>query len=130
MARKALRNRIQWWLGLKSAPPKSEWLHTYWPGDNFVPARVQSRITIFKAPKQPFYYNQDRLLGWGPRTASGVDTEVLPNAKHRLLLREPYVRELATSLSQALKRVRSGSDGAGAADPEKKSISPEAVAVT
>ena len=125
MARKALRNRIQWWVGLKSAPPKSEWLHTYWPGDDFVPARVQNRITIFKAPKQPFYYHQDKLLGWGSRTASGVDIEVLPNAKHRLLLREPYVRELAAALSQRLKDLHSQSDRVP--DTENKIESAEVV---
>jgi thioesterase domain-containing protein/acyl carrier protein len=126
LARKALRNRFKWWLGSKSAPPKSEWLDTYWPGDDFVATRVQSKITIFKAPKQPFFYNRDELLGWGSRTVSGVDTEILPNAKHRLLLREPYVRELAAALSQTLRRLHHPS--AKVLDTEKKTEAAEAVA--
>src|SRR5205823_8418586 len=41
---KAVRNRLKWWTGSKSAPLKSEWIQTYWPGENFVPAQVRSTI--------------------------------------------------------------------------------------
>jgi thioesterase domain-containing protein/acyl carrier protein len=100
---RALRNRMQW---LKSsAPRKTEWTETYWPGKDFVPARIISRITIFKIPKQPFYYKNDPLLGWGARTTSGVDIQVIPNGRHRLLLREPYVRELAAAMLRALRQI-------------------------
>jgi thioesterase domain-containing protein/acyl carrier protein len=102
--RKAVRNRLQWWTRSKSAPRRSEWIQTYWPGEDFVPAQVHSRITVFKIPKQPFYYRPDPLLGWGSRTTSGVTTELVPHGKHLLLLREPYVRELAAALSRTLKR--------------------------
>jgi amino acid adenylation domain-containing protein len=102
---KALSNRVQWSVRAKSAPRKSEWTETYWPGEDFVPSRVQSRITVFKIPRQPFYYHADELLGWGPRTTSGVDIEIIPHGRHRLLLREPYVRELAAALSNVLKRL-------------------------
>jgi thioesterase domain-containing protein/acyl carrier protein len=102
---KAVRNRVRWWLGLKQAPRKSEWIDAYWPGDDFVPARVQGRITVFKIPKQPFYYHGDPLLGWGSRTVCGVDAQVIPSGKHLLLLREPYVCNLAAALSQTLKRL-------------------------
>jgi thioesterase domain-containing protein/acyl carrier protein len=108
MARNALRNRLQWWLGSKSAPPKSEWIHTYWPGEDFVPARVRSKIVIFKAPKQPFYYKSDELMGWGSRTQSEVEIEVIPHGRHRLMLREPHVRELASALSKVLAHLHPG----------------------
>src|SRR5260370_34613609 len=49
---KALRNRMQWWLK-KSASRETEWAETYWPGVDFVPARIESRITTFKIPKRP-----------------------------------------------------------------------------
>jgi amino acid adenylation domain-containing protein len=103
---KAVRNRLKWWTGSKSAPRKSEWIQTYWPGESFVPAQVHSTITVFKIPKQPFYYRPDPLLGWGSRTTSGVTTELVPHGKHLLLLREPYVRELAAALSKTLRRLR------------------------
>jgi len=103
--RQVLRNRLLRWTGSKSAPAKSEWMETYWPGEDFVPSRVQSRITVFKIPKQPFYYHADEFLGWGPRTEGGVDLEIIPHGRHRLLLREPYVRELAAALSKVLARL-------------------------
>jgi len=103
---KALINRLLWWTRAKSAPRKSEWIETYWPSENFVPTMVSSRITVFKIPKQPFYYRPDPLLGWGSRTTSGVTTELVPHGKHLLLLREPYVRELASALSKTLKRLQ------------------------
>jgi amino acid adenylation domain-containing protein len=105
--RQALRSRLGWWLGSKSAPPKSEWMETYWPGEDFVPSQVHSRITVFKVPKQPFYYYGDPLLGWGGRTISGVETHIIPNGKHRFVLREPYVRYLATTLARALQELHS-----------------------
>lgn len=88
-------------------PAKNEWVQTYWPGDDFVPARVKSGVTLFKVTKQPFYYKPDPLMGWGSRTASGVDIHILPTARHRILLREPYVRELAEALCDQIQRIRS-----------------------
>jgi len=104
LIRRALTNRMRRWIGSKSAAAKGGWIEVYWPGEDFVPSRIQSRITIFKIPKQPFYYHADALLGWGPRTSSGVDVEIIPHGRHRLLLREPYVRELAAALSKSLQR--------------------------
>jgi len=108
MAKTAFRNRLKWWLGQESAPPKSEWIHTYWPGDDFVPSRVRAKIVIFKAPKQPFYYHNDELMGWGSRTETGVGIEIIPNGRHRLMLREPHVSELASALSKVLARLHPG----------------------
>jgi thioesterase domain-containing protein len=104
--RTALRNRTQWWLK-RSAPRETEWTETYWPGEDFVPAIVESRIAVFKIPRQPFYYHEDPSLGWASRTASGVDAQVIPDGRHRFLLREPYVRGLATAMSEALRRAQS-----------------------
>jgi len=107
-AKTAIRNRVQRWLGSRSAPTKAEWLHTYWPGEDFVPSRVHSQIVIFKAPKQPFYYHKDELMGWGSRTESQVGIEIIPHGRHRLMLREPHVRELASALSKVLARLHPG----------------------
>jgi thioesterase domain-containing protein/acyl carrier protein len=105
----------------KAAPAHSEWIETYWPGDDFVPDRVQSRITVLKIPRQPFYYYKDPLLGWGARTNSGVDVEIMPNGQHGFLLREPHVREVATTLSRVLarcRRLRAGSPAVQVIDCE------------
>ncbi len=101
---KAARNRIQWLLRMKSAPPKSEWRQIYWPAEDFVQKCVNTRITVFKVPQQPYYYRPDPFLGWGSRSLSGVDVQVVRDGRHRLLLREPHVRKLAEVLSQVLER--------------------------
>jgi thioesterase domain-containing protein len=106
VVRRVLSNRMRRWLGAKQAPAKSEWIEVYWPGEDFVPSHIQSRITVYKIPRQPFYYHADPLLGWGPRTSSGVDTHVIPHGRHRLLLREPYVQELAAALSRTLDQIQ------------------------
>jgi thioesterase domain-containing protein/acyl carrier protein len=126
VAQRAVRNRLRWWTRAKSAPPKSEWIETYWPGEDFVPAQVRSRITVFKIPTQPFYYRPDPLLGWGSRTTSGVITELVPHGKHLLLLREPYVRELAAALLKTLKRVQPdlGCPGHLDSEPEPADAAP------
>jgi amino acid adenylation domain-containing protein len=116
MIEKAVKNRIRW--RRFNRPTKSEWMDAYFPGDEYVPTRIESRITIFKAPKQPFYYKKDNLLGWGSRTGSGVDVKVLPNTKHRLLLREPYVRELALALSEIIQRMRAEYEPGPGADKD------------
>jgi thioesterase domain-containing protein/acyl carrier protein len=107
MVRDVLRNRTRRWLDSNPAQSQSEWMTAYWPGDDFVPSTVQCRITVYKIPKQPFYYYGDPLLGWGSRTTSGVDTHIIPDGKHLLLLREPHVRNLAVAMARTLEQLRS-----------------------
>jgi amino acid adenylation domain-containing protein len=107
MVREVLVNRTRRLVGSKDAPEPSEWIAAYWPGADFVPSRVQSRITVYKIPKQPFYYYGDPLLGWGSRTETGVETHIIPDGKHLLLLREPYVRNLAAAMAQTLDHLHS-----------------------
>jgi thioesterase domain-containing protein len=71
-----------------------------------VPSQIHSPISVYKIPKQPFYYHRDPLLGWGNRTTSIVETQIIPHGRHRLLLREPYVRELAAAISKTLRQLR------------------------
>jgi amino acid adenylation domain-containing protein len=126
MAREILSNRIRRLMGSQAPPQQSDWMTAYWPGDDFVPSQVQSRITVFKIPKQPFYYYGDPFLGWGSRTASGVDTHVIADGKHLLLLREPYVRNLAAAMAQALEHVHSKNGSSPHA--EKQAGPPEVAA--
>ena len=79
----------------------SEWRAAYWPDKGFVAPKHDGRITVFKTQKQPYYYVNDPLMGWGGRTTSGVDIHVI-KARHLLMLREPHVIELARELSNCL----------------------------
>jgi len=123
-ARRAMGNQIRRWVGAKSAPAKNEWIEAYWPTRDFVTSPLQSPITVYKIPRQPFYYHPDPLLGWGNRTSSTVQTEIIPNGRHRLLLREPYVRELAAALSRSLQQLHSPVPGT---EPGTKSEDAEVV---
>jgi thioesterase domain-containing protein len=122
MTRDAVRNRARRWLGSKLAAGQGEWIKAYWPGDDFVPSQVQARITVFKVSRQPFYYHRDATLGWGSKTITGVDTHVIHNGKHLLLLREPHVRNLAIALSRTLEGLHSKGDGTSTAEKETRSV--------
>ena len=85
--------------------PKSLWPSAYWPGKQFVPAMYHGKITVFKIPKQPFYYVRDPLMGWGGRTTDQVEVQGFAG-KHNFILREPYVRSLGKELRATLNRLR------------------------
>ena len=86
---------------------KSAWQQSYWPGKDFQPPKYHGRITLFKIPRQPFYYVRDPFMGWGNRTTGGVDIEFI-RSEHLKLLRQPYVQELGQKLSQCLQRAQRG----------------------
>jgi thioesterase domain-containing protein/acyl carrier protein len=81
--------------------PSNLLVSTLWPGRDFVPAKCTARITVFKVPKQPFYYVDDPLLGWGTRTTGGVELQLVDTG-HRYLLREPHAFRLAEKLADSL----------------------------
>jgi amino acid adenylation domain-containing protein len=83
----------------------NEWLLAYWPGKNFEPPKFGGQITVFKIPKQPFYYVRDPLMGWGKRTNGKVEIQLV-EANHLFMLREPHVQGLAARLSTCLQRAR------------------------
>jgi thioesterase domain-containing protein len=87
---------------------QNSWQDSYWPGKNFVPTQVNTPITIFKIPKQPYYYVRDPLMGWGNRTTKGVEIELV-EAKHLLMLRKPWVRNLGKALTEHLRRANPNS---------------------
>ncbi len=87
-ARRALGKRAQIWTGKhKLAQP---WAEAYWPQD-FKPPLFRAPVILFKRPKQPYYYIDDPLLGWGARSEGGVTTYEI-NASHHEVLREPHVQ--------------------------------------
>jgi hypothetical protein len=73
-----------------------------------VPHKFGGNITVIKRPKQPYYYVNDPLMGWGTRTTAKVELQLLEvkTSQHILLLREPYVRHLAEKLDNSLRRSR------------------------
>ncbi len=91
---------------------KSLWPDTYWPGEEYVPPKYGGKITLFKLPKQPYFYVDDPLMGWGQRCVGGVEIQLI-KSKHLQLLREPYVRELARTLGAHLGRARHDSSHNG-----------------
>jgi amino acid adenylation domain-containing protein len=89
-------------------PKGIDWPTAFWPGKDFVPAKFGGKITVFKNPKQPYFYVRDPLMGWGTRSTVDVELHEV-NTRHGFFMREPYVRELAQRLSQCLYRSRSES---------------------
>jgi thioesterase domain-containing protein len=88
-----------------SSRPELLWPRAYWPGKDFVPKKYSGKITLFKIPKQPFFYVNDPLMGWGTRTTGGVEVQLI-DSRHLALLREPYVRSLAARMSECLECTR------------------------
>jgi len=87
----------------EAKPARTDWGRTYWP-ENFMAPRFQAPIILFKRPKQPFYYINDREMGWGARTRSGVQIcEV--DFPHMEILREPHVRIFAEELADSIRRI-------------------------
>ena len=94
------------------------WRATYWPGKDFVSKKVNATITVFKIPQQPFYYVRDPLMGWARRTTKSVEIRHI-EAKHLLMLRKPWVRNLGLALSERLQRAQ----GMQAAESQKMNAS-------
>jgi amino acid adenylation domain-containing protein len=77
----------------------------YWPGPGFEPPRFGGRITLFRAPRQPYYRVRDPQMGWAARAGEGVEVHPIPGA-HRTLLREPHVTILAGLLRESILQVQ------------------------
>ena len=121
---RVLRRKAKRVSGIVGNPTQSEkqnlWQASYWPGEDFIPRQVNTPITVFKIPEQPFYYVNDPLMGWASRTTKKVEIELIA-AKHLLLLRRPWVRNLGQALSTRLRRAQ----GRLAADARKAATSKE-----
>jgi amino acid adenylation domain-containing protein len=66
----------------------------YWPGPDFRPVVISSKIVVFRVASQPVYRIRDRAMGWRNRTVGPVEVEDIPGG-HLTLLREPHVHVLA-----------------------------------
>ena len=75
----------------------------YWPGPDFVPTKYFGRLTLFRTDKQSRARIADYKMGWGKRALGGVD--VFPiQGSHQLLLREPFVNEVAAKMQMCIDR--------------------------
>ena len=108
-------NRVQQLVGKK--PARTDWQQAYWP-EGFTPPHFRAPVVLFKRPKQPFYYVNDRHMGWGARTASGVRTFEV-DFNHLEILREPHVRIFGEKLSECVAGVsrRTAVEKAGPPSP-------------
>ncbi|PYX86502.1 MAG: hypothetical protein DMG68_15185 [Acidobacteria bacterium] len=88
---------------LRSSPKRSPWSEAYWPHANFVPPTFSGVVTLFKRPKQPYYYVRDPKMGWASRALGGVDVQVLP-IHHNEMLHDPNVRILGERLAECLRK--------------------------
>jgi glutathione S-transferase len=94
----------------KAAPASSArvvWEQRAFPKEAFTPRPVSSRITVFRADRQPYWRLRDRYLGWGNRTTGGVELYPI-DGNHHVVLREPFVRPLARQIAICLGRLESG----------------------
>ncbi|MGC1373345.1 MAG: amino acid adenylation domain-containing protein [Candidatus Sulfotelmatobacter sp.] len=83
---------------------RSEWQKFYWPGQDFQAPRFEAPILLFKRPRQPYFYTGDPQMGWGARSAGGVETcEV--DCGHYEILRQPFVQSIARRLSEKLLEI-------------------------
>jgi thioesterase domain-containing protein/acyl carrier protein len=101
MIRDALTKKFQRVASL-SQPTETSWGKLYWPGKDFQIPRFKAPVALFKRPKQPFYYMKDEAMGWGERSSGGVHIYRI-DFPHRML-RDPYVRQLASRLLECLSR--------------------------
>ena len=111
--KKALENRIRIWTG--KAKPSRPWVEAYWPTD-FTPPRFHAPVVLFKRPKQPYYYIDDPLLGWGARSQGGVETHEV-NAAHHEVLREPHVQAVSEILTARVKGRKTPTDAPATQGP-------------
>lgn len=83
----------------------SGWNRIYWPDEDFMEPRFQAPIFLFKRTKQPYYYVRDRQMGWGVRSAGGVEICEL-KCKHNEILRQPQVGVVGQLLSDRIQSIR------------------------
>jgi len=120
-----MRERVQWLnqavnnrfkVLARKTKPTQPWAEAYWP-ENFCAPRFQAPVVLFKRPRQPYYYIDDPLLGWGARSQGGVEVHEI-NANHHEVLREPHVKFVSEILLARLH--------AGSANPSQPAINPTA----
>jgi thioesterase domain-containing protein len=94
-------------ISLHGSASGSGWNRAYWPGEGFSEPRFRAPVCLFKRARQPFYFVRDRQMGWGVRSAGGVEIFEL-NCAHHEFLRHPQVGIVGQALTNKLQSVRDG----------------------
>ena len=81
------------------------WNQVYWPGEEFREPQFEAPVLLFKRPRQPYYYVRDPQMGWGARSAGGVEIYEL-NCGHYEFLRQPQVGIVGQVLAGKLQSIR------------------------
>ena len=89
---------------VRAADRRKAWRRVYWPGPEFKAPMFRAPILLFKRPKQPFYYVNDPLMGWGQRSIGGVEIKDI-EFDHDNLLREPHIRAIGEILTARLRNL-------------------------
>ncbi len=93
------------WFQPNGVPDGSGWTSVYWPSGSFQPPRFQAPVLLFKRIRQPYYYVRDRQMGWGTRSAGGVEICEI-NCQHIEVLRPPHVQVIGQKLVGRLQRIK------------------------
>ena len=89
----------------ESSPRQSSrptWGQIYWPGREFKPHKFRAPVVLFKRPRQPFFYINDRAMGWSQRCLSKVELHEM-ELDHENLLREPHIKTIGGILAARLQ---------------------------
>jgi amino acid adenylation domain-containing protein len=97
----SLKNKLNF-AAAESAEVKQKPIKVYFPGRDYVPARYNGRISVFRAHRQPRNRIRDLHLGWGKLAGGGVDVHFIPG-DHGNVLKEPHVQGLAAELKKCLQ---------------------------
>lgn len=89
---------------VRAADERRAWRRAYWPGPEFKPPMFRAPVLLFKRPKQPFYYTNDPLMGWGQRSLGGVEIKEI-EFDHDNLLREPHISAIGEILTARLQKL-------------------------
>jgi thioesterase domain-containing protein len=100
----SMRRTFLRWGEKNGSSDNHQWAQVYWPGENFQPPRFRAPVMLFKRPRQPYYYVRDPEMGWGDRSAGGVEIcEV--QCGHFELLRLPHVQLIGQELSRRMREI-------------------------
>jgi thioesterase domain-containing protein len=83
---------------------RNKWADAYWPGKAFEQPTFHTPVLLFKRPKQPYFYIRDQKMGWGARSAGGVEICEI-HCEHFEILRQPNVQLIAQRLSERLRQL-------------------------
>ncbi len=105
--------------GAKQGPPgaRQDWQTRTHPERPVAISPIRTKITLFRATKQPYWRIRDPKLGWGSRTKGGVEICSI-DSEHQKIMEAPALAEIGRQLTTYLRRLeRRPDDQARRLDP-------------